>query len=332
MSRSVSILTGGSNSHATAAADFNGVMTDFIAQGVVGALTNTAGVAPSTGGMAVNAQGTPNTTVQINPGIAYVTGTPTGSTSQTFRCVDPDGATITHAANATGGTRFDWIYVTIDATKLANPAVDASDVFTYTVSRSTSGTVDNGTPPTYGYNIAVTTLANGFASVVNANIADRRARTGANSVASNANITGTPVGSSAIDWSTFALNMKTATNSGTLSPTNTDQDLASSGLSISFTVATACNALVTVAIGVASAADFEYRPEIRLGGTQVAIFSPAAGLGNSRAHGRTFTAVIPLAAGANVLSIGLFLASGSAYTVSPGGAVISALVLGKVTA
>lgn len=188
MSILTSILTGGNNNHTESAANANAVATDFISQGIVGAITNTAGVAPSTGGLAANAQGTPNTTTQVTAGTAYVTGTPTGSTSQTFRVVDNTGATVTHAANATGGTRYDWIYLQLDATKLLNPAVDASDVATYVTSRSTSSSTDNGTPPTYGYCIAVVTLANGFSTVTNANITDKRSQTGANSVATGAGV------------------------------------------------------------------------------------------------------------------------------------------------
>ena len=135
-----------------------------------------------------------------------------------------------------------------------------------------------------------------------------------------------------IDWSTFALNMKTATNGGLITPTNSDQDLASSGLSISFTVASNCNALVTVALGVAAATDFEFRPEVRLGGTQAGIFQPSASYSASRAHGRTFTTVVALTTGVNVLSIGLFLSSGTGYSITAGAGVISAIVLGNVTA
>lgn len=181
-----SVVTGGSNSHQTTSAEINGIATDFISPGVVGAVSNTSGVAPATGAFAVNAIGTPNMSVRVTNGVAYVTATPTGGTSQTFRVTMDATEDVTIAANATGGTRYDWIYIKLDADKLVNPAVDASDVATLTTSRSTSASTDNGTPPTYGYCIAVVTVANGASSITNGNISDSRVRTGANSVPSTA--------------------------------------------------------------------------------------------------------------------------------------------------
>lgn len=198
----VSVVTGGSNSHQTTSAEINGIATDFISQGVVGAVSNTSGVAPATGAFAVNAIGTPNMSVRVTNGVAYVTATPTGGTSQTFRVTMDATEDVTIAANATGGTRYDWIYIKLDADKLVNPAVDASDVVTLTTSRSTSASTDNGTPPTYGYNIAIVTVSNGASSITNSNITDSRTRTGATtlttSTASNNVVTAPMLSTSAI--------------------------------------------------------------------------------------------------------------------------------------
>lgn len=182
----VSVVTGGSNSHQTSSAEINGIATDFISEGVVGAISATSGVAPTTGAFAVNQIGTPTMDVRVTNGVAYVTATPTGGSEQTFRVTMDATEDVTIAANATGGTRYDWIYIKLDADKLVNPAVDASDVATLTTSRSTSASTDNGTPPTYGYCIAVVTVANGASSITDANITDSRIRTGANSVPSTA--------------------------------------------------------------------------------------------------------------------------------------------------
>lgn len=171
-----SVLTGGSNSAQTTSEDLNGYATDILsADGVVGALTNTASVAPMTGGLAVNAQGSPNTTSAVTTGIAYVTATPTSQGSQRLR-VKIDAQNITHASNSTGSTRYDWIYVKVDAALAANPIADMSTTGTIVVSRSTSNSVDNGTPPTYGYNIAIVTLANNWTTVTNGTIADKRSQ------------------------------------------------------------------------------------------------------------------------------------------------------------
>lgn len=173
MADTVSVLTGGSNNKTTTAEEINAPMTDLFSDGIVGTFGNTAGVAPMTGGLAVNAQGSPNMTVAVTAGKAYVTCTPTSQGSQRLRAnIAAQNATI--AANATGGTRYDWIYVSMSASGAANPAVDGTGVATITVSRSTSSATDNGTPPTYGYNIAVVTVANGASSITNGNITDQR--------------------------------------------------------------------------------------------------------------------------------------------------------------
>lgn len=220
-----SVVTGGSNQHQTTSAEINGIATDFISQGVVGAVSNTSGVAPATGAFAVNAIGTPNMSVRVTNGVAYVTATPTGGTSQTFRVTMDATEDVTIAANATGGTRYDWIYIKLDADKLVNPAVDASDVVTLTASRSTSSSTDNGTPPTYGYNIAVVTVANGASSITNGNITDNRTRTGATtltaSTASNNVVTAPMLATSAIKLGYAQITSSATTTSATAAQVST---------------------------------------------------------------------------------------------------------------
>lgn len=184
----VSVLTGGSNNFATTSEHLNALATDLLEEGVVGSVGNTAGVAPATGGLACNAQGTPNMTVAVTAGYCYVTATPSGQSSQMLRAnIAAQNATI--AANSTGGTRYDWIYVTISAANAANPAAAGDNVASITVSRSTSSSTDNGTPPTYGYPIAVVTVANGASSITNGNIADLRESVSVVSNASDASWT-----------------------------------------------------------------------------------------------------------------------------------------------
>ncbi len=185
MSLTVSVLQGGTNSHATTSEEINFSLTDFISQGVIGTLTNTSGVAPATGSFAVNAQGSPDMTVAVSAGSGYVTATPTSGNSQVLRVKNSASTNVTIPANATGGTRFDWVYIKIDPDKAKDPASDASDVASLVTSRSTSATVDNGSPPTYGYAIAVVTVANGASSITNGNISDSRSQTGPNSLAND---------------------------------------------------------------------------------------------------------------------------------------------------
>lgn len=174
MSIYVNVLTGGSNNHLTTSENANQIATDFISEGVVGAITNTSGVAPATGAFAVNAQGTPNMTVAVSAGVAYVQATPSGQASQMLRVYNNASANVTIAANSSGSTKYDWVYISISAANAATPNTAGDNVATLVTSRSTSATTDDGTPPTYGYPIAVVTVANGASSITNGNIADKR--------------------------------------------------------------------------------------------------------------------------------------------------------------
>ena len=178
MAITTGILTGGSNSHQTTSEEANGAATDFASPGVVGTLTNTSGVAPATGGFAVNAQGSPDMTVAVSTGVAYITATPTSQGSQKLRVKNSASANVTISANSSGSTKYDWLYLSVSATNAANPNSAADNVTTLTTSRSSSATSDDGTPPTYGLHIATITVANGASSISNGNIADSRVQAG----------------------------------------------------------------------------------------------------------------------------------------------------------
>lgn len=171
-----SILRGGSNNHETTSEEANGVYTDFVSEGIVGSISNTSGVAPATGGFAVNAQGTPDTTVAVSAGVAYVTGTPTSQNEQTFRVKNSASTNLTISSNSSGSTKYDWVYIKLDATNLNTPNTAGDNVATIVASRSSSAATDDGTPPTYGYPIAVVTVANGFSTITNSNIRDIRSQ------------------------------------------------------------------------------------------------------------------------------------------------------------
>jgi len=174
MSLVTSIQRGGSSNHETTSEEANGVYTDFVSQGVLGTIANTSGVAPATGAYAVNAQGTPDMTVAVTAGTAYVTATPSTQASQTFRVVNSASANVTIAANSSGSTKYDWIYLKLDATNLNNPNVAGDDAATLVASRSSSISSDDGTPPTYGILLAIVTVSNGAVTITNGNIKDSR--------------------------------------------------------------------------------------------------------------------------------------------------------------
>ncbi len=226
------ILTGGSNSHETTSENANQISTDFVSEGVVGAITNTAGVAPATGAFAVNAQGTPDMTVAVSSGVAYVTATPSGQASQALRVYNNASANVTISANSSGSTKYDWIYISISAANAADPNTAGDNVATLVASRSSSSASDDGTPPTYGYPIAVVTVANGASSITNGNIADIRDITGA--TPSDASVTSRKLAPTVI--------IETCTGNVTTSST-TVADIT--GCSSTFTPAVASVAKVT---------------------------------------------------------------------------------------
>ncbi len=94
---------------------------------------------------------------------------------------------VTISANSSGSTKYDWIYIKLDATYMQNPDVSAQSVASLTTSRSTSSSTDDGSPPTYNYLLAVVTVANGAVSITNSNITDKRNRNDLVSLDSNGN-------------------------------------------------------------------------------------------------------------------------------------------------
>jgi hypothetical protein len=172
-----SVVTGGSNSHATTSYEANAFATDFVGQGVVGTISNSLGVAPATGSFAVNAQASPAMFVDVTAGSAWITATPTGQASQALRAyMTTTYTSYAISANASGSTKYDYIYLKVDPTNAATPSSTADNVTALYTSRSSINTSDNGSPPTYGILLAVVTVANGATSITNANILDGRSQ------------------------------------------------------------------------------------------------------------------------------------------------------------
>lgn len=233
MAITTSVCTGGTNSHTESSENMNALATDFISEGVVGSVTNTSGVSPATGAFAVNAQGTPDMTVAVTQGIAYVTGTPTGGNSQTFR-VNMDAAqNVTISANSSGSTKYDWLYIKLDPSYMQNPDVNAQSVASLVTSRSTSSSTDDGTPPTYGFLLAKITVTNGAASITNSNITDSRTQTGSNALAPSAYMPNNVVTGASL--ATSAITLGYASSTSTYSITNAGYNDVT-GLSVTVTV------------------------------------------------------------------------------------------------
>lgn len=172
--KTAAIIQSGTSNYLTPAEAFNVVATDVLTPGIVGSYTATSGVAPTTGSFAVNAQGSPNMTVAVSAGQAYVSATPTSGTAQNIRVKLAASENVTIAANSTGGTRYDFVYIKVDADKLNNPAADGTDVVSLTTQRSTTATVDSNGALANALCIAIVTVTNGAVSIANADISDYR--------------------------------------------------------------------------------------------------------------------------------------------------------------
>lgn len=169
-----SVLNGGTNNHTTTSEEANVISTDFVTPGVVGAITLNVG-SGGTGSYCVNADTSPDMGVTIKAGQAYIAATPSSQNSQTLRVrAAADYTAYTINSNASGSTKYDWIYLSISATNANNPSSDGSNVASFVTSRSSSNTADNGSPPTYGLLLAIVTVANGASSITNSNISDQR--------------------------------------------------------------------------------------------------------------------------------------------------------------
>jgi hypothetical protein len=169
-----STVTAGTNNHTTSAEEANVLATDFVTQGVVGAITLNTG-SGGTGSFCVNQNTGSDSAIIIKAGQAYISATPSSQGAQVLRArAAADYTAFPVSSNSSGSTKYDWVYLKVDPTKANNPASDASDVTSIVVSRSSSNTTDNGTPPTYGINLAIITVANGATAITNSLITDKR--------------------------------------------------------------------------------------------------------------------------------------------------------------
>jgi hypothetical protein len=146
----------------------------------------------------------------------------------------------------------------------------------------------------------------------------------------------TKVTSAEFDWTSTSLNVKSASSTSASAPANgTNTNLASVGAAVTFTVATACSAFVTVNTAFISTTEHEHKPLIYLDGSVYALSGYSAsqsGTASARAIVRTYSSAVALTAGTHTISAGIGVASGTGNNVPSGGANITAIVLGRVTA
>jgi hypothetical protein len=113
--------------------------------------------------------------INILAGTAQFLITPSSQNPQMLRAyAAADYTAYTINANTSGSTKYDWIYLSGNATNANVPSATADNVVSVVTSRSSSNTTDNGTPPTYGLLLGYVTVVNGASAITNANITDKR--------------------------------------------------------------------------------------------------------------------------------------------------------------
>ena len=175
MSLSTSILTAGANNFGTTSEHINNLAKDLITPGVIGPIVNNIG-AGSTGGFGLDAQGTPDNTISVRAGVAYVSVTPSSQRPQLLRVEALTNQTITITPNV-GALAYDWVYIKVDTTLANTPDVNGTTVSTLYVSRSNNSSTDTGIPPTTFLLLGVITVNTSWVTITNSVIAGRRVQT-----------------------------------------------------------------------------------------------------------------------------------------------------------
>lgn len=150
------------------AADLRAGINDFLFQ---------EGVLNLTTHFEVTEKGTPDMSVDVAAGIAYILNdsfTEFASTQHFWDVLMDVSTNVSISSNASGSTRIDLVCIKIDTA--ASPDANASNVASIVVVEGTPGA---GTPatPSNNYKLAEVTVANGETSITNAEITDTRQKT-----------------------------------------------------------------------------------------------------------------------------------------------------------
>jgi hypothetical protein len=175
MSIKVVPVTAGTNNLQTTAEESSRLLSWQFTEGVpqVGSIGIAA---PHTGDFAT--QSNSNATVKIKAGKMIVKATPTDGVEGLFLVTLSADTNITIAENSTGSTRYDKIYIHLDADTLANPPADGD--FTEALALKTQRDAASGAAltDTNSMLLCEITVATGFPTspteITNANIWDRR--------------------------------------------------------------------------------------------------------------------------------------------------------------
>lgn len=312
-------------------------------------------------GLQVAANGTPNMSVNVPYGVAAI---PTGSGATAYRYFVGLDATENVAIPTANGSnpRNDLIVLWVDKSVAANQAITNNSGNMLKISVVSGNPATTPADPNVAAIQAAIGAANpyiilarvvtgaGVTQINNGNITDLRSLTSVGRILTNQivtahitdlNITNSKIANATLsrtkfDWSTFVNNIKSAKTTSNVNPNGSaSTNLAGNGAQISFTVNGTAYALVTVSVGCTSTTDFEFNPLIYLDGAVHSSSGYSAsvnGSGANRAFMRTHTQLVILTNGAHTLSAGLSLNVASSAFIQAGGAQISAIVMGDVTA
>lgn len=158
----VSNLTAGSNNYSTPSYDVMPYIGELCSDGVIT-------------GFGVTAQSTPDMTVAVGAGVALVTATPTSEAERLFRTILSASYNVTIAANTSGSTKYDLVYIKLPAASLQNPPVSGDITETLTLLTERHNASGEALTDTNSLLLAEITVANGATSIAGGAILSRAA-------------------------------------------------------------------------------------------------------------------------------------------------------------
>lgn len=309
-----SILTGGTNNHVTTSEEANRFTTNFVTAGVVGTITSTSGLAPMTGSFAINAQSTPDKTINISGGDIVVGTTPAGQALQNLTTRNSGILVRTVSDNSSGSTQYDWVYVVNDPTIANNPSTLGDTVSSIVFHRSSSSSTDSLGTPANSQLLAIITVVSGFTSITNSTIKDMRTLAGA-AVPPNS------IGATSL--STSAITLGYAQITGNVTLTAPTSDTLITGLTLAVTIPTGGR---RVKITAYTPALFSSNPNASTTlsvwdgavgtGTQLQSFTHSSGTVASDQLTANLIAVVTPSAGSKTYNLGMKTTAGNAVCVA----------------
>lgn len=166
MSVKVRTVRGGSNTYNTPAEDFNWLINKLNDVGVL--LTNAAS------DFHVEAQGTPDMTVKVNPGNMLLRATPTSESQRIFGVELTAATNVTIQSNSTGSTKYDKIIVVLDADDLHDPPADGDFTEATSIVTERHNAAGEAVTTANAFELAEVAVADGATSIANSVIGDSR--------------------------------------------------------------------------------------------------------------------------------------------------------------